>query len=188
MSDSGSRFNDCLQLPAWCPSCGEKSLIDNSEKSLECQACGFVYYHNVAATSSAIIEAEQHFLMVIRGSNPCKDTLDFPGGFIEKHETAEMALQRELKEELGLTFNKEQFRYLCNFTNTYCYAGINYYTMDLYYLITLNEKPEISTNDEVSGFEWQDVHAIPEPRIGFDSVKNACRFYHKFRTGSVNRN
>jgi len=176
-------FNHCLQLPAWCPACGEKKLQAVSKKSLQCVSCNFIYYHNVAATSSAIIETENQFLMVQRAHDPCREMLDLPGGFIEKHETAELALRRELHEELGITIEQE-IKYLCNFTNTYHYAGIDYYTMDLYFRIYFDSLPKITGNDEVSGFEWLDVNEIPESRIGFDSVKNACHFYRQHKSGS----
>lgn len=180
MSDPGEVFGNCLRLPAWCPSCGDRSLDLASEKSLQCRSCGFLYYHNVAATSSAIIETETRFLMVRRAQDPCKGMLDFPGGFIERHETAEVALRRELREELGLSYVCEP-HYLCSSTNTYRYAGIDYNTIDLYYLITLPEIPPINPADDVNGFEWLEVLSFPETDIGFDSVKNACRFYNEYK-------
>lgn len=176
-------FNHCLQLPAWCPACGQKKLQATSEKSLQCGSCNFIYFHNVAATSSAIIETDHQFLMVERAYDPCVKMLDLPGGFIEKNETAEFALRRELQEELGLTIEQE-IKYLCNFTNTYHYAGIDYYTMDLYFWIHFDSLPEITISDEVSGFEWLDANEIQETRIGFDSVKNACRYYRQYKSGS----
>lgn len=180
MSNSAKLFNRCLSLPAWCPACGKQSLLRASDKSLQCKQCHFLYYHNVAATSSAIIETPDHYLMVRRAHDPCEGMLDFPGGFIEKHETAELALQRELKEELGLT-RFDQLNYLCNFTNTYHYAGIDYFTMDLYFLIHFEEQPDMVANDDVAGYEWIEIQCNPVAEIGFQSVKNACEFYQRFK-------
>lgn len=180
MTDTG-HFNNCLTLPAWCPACGEPSLQASSEKSLRCDHCHFHYFHNVAATSSAIIECEGSILMVRRASDPAAGKLDLPGGFIEPGETAEQALTRELEEELGFVTENE-YVYLCNFTNLYQYDGIHYHTLDLYYLISETRRPPIRFADDVSGFEWLGADEIDESKICFDSVRNACAFYRNTRS------
>ncbi len=166
----------CKQTIRFCPACGKESLKPYDTKAFKCNICNFLYYHNVAITSSAIIEVKNETLMVSRAHNPCKGMLDFPGGFVEKHETAELGLQRELKEELALEL-EDTGKYLCNFTNVYEYAGVEYNTLDMYFLITLNEKPNIVTADDVAAFEWLKPDLIDENKIGFDSVKNAVLFY-----------
>ncbi|MCG8325959.1 MAG: NUDIX domain-containing protein [Thiotrichales bacterium] len=175
-------FHQCLPLPGYCPKCGTRQLLQDSGKSLRCAACDFLYFHNVAATSSAIIETPDRFLMVQRAHEPCSGMLDFPGGFVEKDETAEAALRRELQEELGLGYAGE-LDYLCTYTNTYNYSGINYHTLDLYFLIRFDDTPGLSSNDDVAAYEWLDRNNIPEQRIGFVSVQNACRHYRRYRSG-----
>ncbi|MDX1518512.1 MAG: NUDIX domain-containing protein [Gammaproteobacteria bacterium] len=182
MTADSSCFNHCLQVPAWCPACGEQALRPDSDKSLQCQSCGFLYYHNVAATSSAFIETPDGFLMVYRAHDPHCGMLDLPGGFIEKHETAETALHRELREELGLVCEPEP-QYLCSFNNRYHYAGIDYDTIDLYFLIRLENRPAINSNEELAGHVWLKPDQIPVEQIGFESVKNACAFYKNLKPG-----
>jgi len=175
------RFQKCLTLPAWCPACGRKDLKADSEKSLRCGNCGFLYFHNVAVTSSAIIECGHTFLMVRRAHDPHKGKLDFPGGFIETGERAEQALLRELAEELDYEAETDPL-YLCNFTNVYEYGGVHYHTLDLYFLISGQTRPEIRVDDDVSGYEWITRNAVPEDEIGFASVRNASRYYRRWRS------
>lgn len=104
--------------------------------------------------------------------------LDLPGGFIEKHERAEQGLQRELSEELGLNL-KDVGHYLCNFTNVYRYENIEYYTLDLYFLLSLDKKPDIIPADDVAAYEWFKADLIDDQNIGFDSVKNALTYYRE---------
>lgn len=49
---------------------------------------------------AAIIENENKYFATQRGYGEFKDGWEFPGGKIEKGETAEEALKREIKEEL----------------------------------------------------------------------------------------
>ncbi len=166
----------CEQTIRFCPACGKESLKPCDSKAFMCNICNFLYYHNVAITSSAIIEVKNEILMVSRAQDPCKGMLDFPGGFVEKHETAEQGLQRELNEELGLELENTG-KYLCNFTNVYKYADVEYNTLDMYFLIALNKKPNIVTADDVAAFEWLKPGLVDTNKIAFDSVKNVIKFY-----------
>ena len=61
-------------------------------------------YHVVAA----IIRQGERILATQRGYGDYKDGWEFPGGKIEPDETAEEAVVREIKEELGMTVAVEQ--------------------------------------------------------------------------------
>ncbi len=182
MSTDSAHQLDCLSLPAWCPNCGEQGWQAHSEKSLQCKQCQFLYYHNVAVATSAIIETPQHYLMARRAKQPAANKLDFPGGFIEAHETAEQALVRELHEELQLDY-RGSIRYLCNFTNVYRYADVAYHTLDLFFILPLASQPDIQVNDDVIGYEWVEHGEIPHAQIAFQSVLNACECYQRDRSG-----
>jgi len=68
-------------------------------------------------------------VVLVRGREPGKGGWDLPGGFVDPGETAEEALQREVREEVGLEVAAT--RYLGSWPNTYEYGGIRYRTLDL---------------------------------------------------------
>ena len=73
--------------------CGSKHFMINNEKSRKCDNCGFTYYANpCSATAAFIINEDGEMLVVRRGKEPAKGTLDLPGGFADMDETLEEAM------------------------------------------------------------------------------------------------
>ena len=85
----------------YCPKCGKKTLQGNPRR-IECSACGFVFYFNAASAVAAIIQKDNTILLTTRAREPEKGKLDLPGGFVDHNETAQEALQREIREELNI--------------------------------------------------------------------------------------
>lgn len=160
----------------FCPVCGVDGFEPYQIKAFQCNDCGFLYYHNVAVTSSAIISIDRDILLVRRAREPQQGMLDLPGGFVEADETAEQGLLRELAEELGCAFS-DPGRYLCNYTNRYEYAGVVYNTLDIFFHMPLTNRPSINVNDDVSGFEWRRLTEVDTNEIAFDSIKQAIQHF-----------
>jgi len=79
--------------------------------------------------------------------------LDLPGGFVDKNERLEDALQREVKEELGISI--DNWKYLTSQINRYLYKGITYPTCDAIFISYLDEMPRIVKQEtEVAGTVW----------------------------------
>ena len=90
----------------YCPKCGAKAFVERNEKAKQCESCGFVYYFNPSAAVACFIRnAQNELLLVRRGKEPAKGTLDLPGGFVDMHESAEEAACREVKEETELNLS-----------------------------------------------------------------------------------
>jgi len=101
----------------YCPSCGSKNMHFDGIKEFSCNVCSFTYYHNVAVGVGAILECGGKILLIERGKDPGKGKLDLPGGFVEPKETAEEALSREVREEIGI--NVGPLKYLGSYPNVY---------------------------------------------------------------------
>ena len=87
----------------FCPVCGAKAFVEHNEKAKKCMACGFVYYFNPSSAVACFIKnAKGELLLVRRGKEPAKGTLDLPGGFVDMFESGEEAARREVREETGL--------------------------------------------------------------------------------------
>ena len=105
-----------LHVFQYCPRCGSADFSVNDARSKRCGSCGFVYYLNPSASVACFIrDKEGHLLVVRRRCEPAKGTLDLPGGFAELDETLEEALQREVKEETGLTLTSYRCRGVVTF-------------------------------------------------------------------------
>lgn len=166
----------------YCPSCGDRAFARESEKSHRCSSCQFVLYRNASAAVSAIIVRGPEVLMTVRAREPAQGKLDLPGGFVDHEETAEQALEREAREELGLSLRA--YKYFCSFPNVYPFGGISYHVLDLFYLVEakdLDLGPMVIDGDEIAGYRWIDVDSISFEELAFASTKMALERYRGMR-------
>ena len=86
-----------------CPQCGAELVeakIGGHERQ-KCPACGFVFWDNPIPVVAAIVEREGKVILTRNKGWPEK-WLGIVAGFLEKGETPEQGVLREVKEELGL--------------------------------------------------------------------------------------
>ena len=159
----------------FCPDCGQDSFRPETDKSWRCAHCDFILYQNTAAAVAAIVVCADDILFAVRAGDPQAGKLDLPGGFVDNDETAEAALARELREELGLTGIGA--RYMASFPNTYPYGGIDYKTVDLIYVVELDERPSLQPADDVAGIRWVNAGSIPFAQLAFGSIRRALEIF-----------
>ena len=145
----------------FCPKCGAKAFVEDTEKSKRCEACGFVYFMNPsAATVAVILDEERRLLVVRRSKEPAKGTLDLPGGFCDCYETGEEGIRREVREETGLSVTEA--KYLFSLPNMYRYSGLDIPTLDNFFLCKVADTKGATAMDdagEVLWMPWEDVKA-----------------------------
>ena len=125
--------NHPLEIFRYCPKCGSELFEEHNAKSKHCSSCGFTYYQNpCSATAAFILNSKGELLVVRRGKEPAKDTLDLPGGFVDNNESGEQGIIREIKEETGLDI--KEVEYLFSIPNIYRYSGMDIHTLDMFYL------------------------------------------------------
>ncbi len=163
----------------YCFSCGSEELSFNF-KRLECQKCGAVYYHNVAASVAALIIRDNKLLVLVRNQDPYKGAYDLPGGFLDPDETAEAALSREIFEELGVKVSKLEI--LRTYPNVYEYGGISYNTCDIIFKVSLETYDFILDKEEIQAFKWVSLDKLNYQDFAFVSIKNALKdFLFEFK-------
>ncbi len=134
-----------------------------------CPDCGFQYYINsVAAVAALVTDEKGKLLLTTRGIEPHMGKLDLPGGFIDPGETAEQAVVRELKEELGL--NVKSLNYIGSGPNEYVYAGFSVFTLDLAFRVIPESIEGLTPMDDIRdyrfyAFEEIDFNQVPAPSI-----------------------
>jgi molybdenum cofactor cytidylyltransferase len=94
------------QAPAarFCARCGAAVAWRLVERRLRpaCARCGAVVYEDPKVAVVALIEQDGRLLLAQRAHDPGKGLWSFPGGFVDRGEQVERALEREVWEETGL--------------------------------------------------------------------------------------
>ena len=158
----------------FCPRCGSNKFKSTSERSKECEDCGFHYFFNTSAAVAALIfNPEGKIMCVRRAVEPHKGMLDLPGGFVDPMETAEQALARELKEELGTSV--KEMKYFCSFPNVYPFSGLEVYTLDLAYIVVLDSLSNLVPMDDISAIEFYYPDKIKMDEFPAESMKNILK-------------
>lgn len=156
----------------FCPTCGSAEFHEADSKSKRCGKCGFQYYLNaVSAVAGFIVDSSRRLLMTVRGKEPHKGTLDLPGGFVDIGESGEEAIYREIREELSL--EAESLEYLFSIPNDYLYSGFVVRTLDMFYLVKVQDFSHLKPDDDVSDIEFFEFDKIDLSRIGLNSIRQA---------------
>jgi NADH pyrophosphatase NudC (nudix superfamily) len=161
----------------YCPKCGAAALKVVGKKLLRCEACGFELYLNVAAAVAGVIVDEQgRMVVLVRGKEPGQGRWDLPGGFVDPEETAEVAMRREVREEIGLEVTGTS--YLGSWPNVYEYKGVRYRTLDLGFVCQATEVAQAQPReDEIAEVLFLPPGQIELGRFAFRSVGTIAGTY-----------
>ena len=170
--EAGSR-----QVFKYCPKCGVAVLRMVGAKLLRCEACGFELYLNAAAAvAGLIVDPQGRLLITVRGKDPGKGQWDLPGGFADPGESAEEALQREVREEVGLEVTA--MRYIGSFPNTYEYMAVRYSTMDMGFLCQVEDISQAGAREsDIEAILFKHPDEIDPGRFAFGSLARLVGLY-----------
>lgn len=162
---------------AHCPACGAGSEPPaQGTGPFRCGACAFTLFFNSASATAVLLErADGAVLFIERAKDPAKGKLGMPGGFVDAGESAEEALAREVREEIGLEVDR--FEYLASYANVYLYAGVTYNTIDLFFTARTSQPEAARPLDAVEALVWRDPAAVDPEDIAFDSMRRAVAAY-----------
>jgi ADP-ribose pyrophosphatase YjhB (NUDIX family) len=160
----------------YCPQCGQshtRAVLDNP---FSCSSCGFVYYFNPSVAVAAIIlNQDACALFIRRAKEPARGLLALPGGFIDFNETAEEALHREVKEEVGIELAGIEF--LCSKPNLYTYNKIEYSVLDFFFVAQAKPGVEAKALDAVASVIWLNPLEVQPMELAFPSMRQALSLY-----------
>ena len=160
----------------YCPVCGSDSFATKDSKSKQCGQCAFVYYINAsAAVASFIVNEAGELLVCRRAKEPSKGSLDLAGGFIDQNETAEEAVAREIKEEIGAEVRDA--KYLFSIPNQYEYSGLTVPTLDMFFECKLDSYENLLASDDVAECFFLPFDQIKIEDFGFKSIQEGLRRY-----------
>ena len=99
--------NKAVQVMEWdrtnqfCSRCGTKTLQKPGERGKECPDCGELFYPRISPAVIVLIR-KGHEILLARSPNFPPGMYSLIAGFVEPGETAEAAVVREIKEEVGI--------------------------------------------------------------------------------------
>lgn len=164
----------------FCPACGTARPSIRNGALLHCGACGFHFHFNPAVSVSAFLRRRDGRILLIRRARaPGRGMLAPPGGFVDIGETAEEALARELREEVGV--DATSVRFLCSSTNRYRYREVTYPVVDLFFTARIQSPAKASALDDVREIGWFAPDEVESGRLAFPSMRAA---WSRLRSGS----
>ncbi len=170
----------------YCPKCGGLTVNKHNFNKLVCNnsKCLFTFYLNIAAAVAVIIVFNNKLLMTVRANEPAIGKLDLPGGFVDKDETLEEAVNREVYEELGIKVNN--MSYLCSYPNKYLFKGIEYLSIDSFFVCSINSIDNIQTDsNEILDYKLVDLDILDFETISFRSTRKGIETYRKLFNNQV---
>lgn len=157
----------------FCPRCGSEASGGRARR-FTCPKCDFEYFFNVAAAVAAFIFDEQSRVLLIRRQRePGRGLLAPPGGFVDPGETAEAALRREVREEVGLAL--DHVALLTAQPNRYAAAGLEYEVLDLFFLAPMSTLAAARALEEVQEVVIRPRQSIDPDELAFPSMRAAWR-------------
>jgi NAD+ diphosphatase len=171
-------FSDTHPGRVWhfCPKCGNAGFKFDGNRSFLCEACSFNYWINSSsAVAAVIVDDDGRILFTVRAHEPMKGCLDLPGGFVDPMESAEAALVREIKEELGLDI--VDYSYLGSYPNEYPFSGLSVFTTDLGFYCKVASFSGIKADDDITAFHFIHPTQIDWTKIGSYSIVQIVKAY-----------
>jgi NAD+ diphosphatase len=107
----GNHISHWRELNHYCGKCGTTMQDSDKERARICSGCNNIVYPRISPCVMAlIIRGEQ--ILLARSPHFPQNKLSVLAGFINPGETAEQAVIREIKEEVGLEVNN--LKYICS--------------------------------------------------------------------------
>ena len=155
-----------------CPRCGAPQAAPPPGNVFTCAACGFTLYFSAANAVAAFVRrADGRLLFIRRGKEPAQGKLAPPGGFVDLGETAELAVRRELREEVGLELDDLEF--LCSQPNEYLYQEVTYPVLDFFFAARAVASEQAQALEDVESFCWLQPARVNPDDIAFPSMRAA---------------
>jgi ADP-ribose pyrophosphatase YjhB (NUDIX family) len=158
------------QLFRYCPRCAAACIP--GKNPLTCPACSFCYFFNPTCAAGAyVFDPQGRAIFIERAKEPAKGKFALPGGFIDIGETAEDALRREVREEVGLEI--EGIAFLASYPNSYHYRDVHYPVCDFIFTAKAVRAESAQALDGVSAFRWLRIEEIDPTTLAFPSIRKS---------------
>jgi NAD+ diphosphatase len=168
-----------LNVLRFCPKCGSPDFEIAGERSLKCKSCDFHYFVNASAAVAALVtDGNCRLMLVTRGIEPDYGKLDLPGGFVDHSESVEVAVKRELFEELGMKV--KSMKYISSAPNEYIFSGFSVFTIDLAFEVIPESTDNLKPMDDILEYRFYAENEFSYDDIPAPSIKQfVINFFKK---------
>lgn len=164
----------------FCPACGHPRELFQPLRPFRCTRCSHAtFFGPVSAVGAVVTNSDGRVLLLRRANDPGKGMLGMPGGFVDHGETAEIALKREVLEEIGLTV--KSFEYLTSQPNAYVYRGVTLPVLDLFYVVEVEDHRVELVDGEATAWMWTELTDEVLEQMAFESNRRALKHYRESR-------
>ena len=163
----------------YCPQCSTQT-DKVGEIPFRCPECGFAqFFGPVAAVGALVTNEADELLLVRRAKDPGKGRWGLPGGFVDRMETAEDAVAREVREETDLCVLRSAL--LMTHPNQYNYRSVIAPVIDLFFRCDVAPGKIRLADGELDQFVW--VHPTTEhlSQMAFESNRIAIETWLQSR-------
>lgn len=137
-----------------------------------CSNCQQDYYGNPSpAVEVAIFNDKDEVLLSERGLEPNKGKWDMPGGFVDPGEQIEVALPREMKEELDLRatdLSKPVF--VRSYTGKYPWGKTTYDILVFLFVVRIQTDKKLKAQDDVASVKWVKPEDIDQNELSIPKL------------------
>src|SRR3989344_5158851 len=135
----------------------------------ECELCKF---ENPKGCATAIILKDNKLLVLKRSEEPFEGKWDLPGGYVNKEESPEDAIRREVYEELKV---EPRITFIKTIPGYGIWKDKRFPILSHFYLCDIGNQ-EIRLNGENSDYKWIPLKELEPDNIAFDSNQEMGRW------------
>jgi ADP-ribose pyrophosphatase YjhB (NUDIX family) len=155
-----------------CPRCGLKQPGPPDGSVFTCAECQFTLHFSAANAAAVFVERDDgRVLLIRRAKDPGRGLLAPAGGFIDIGETAEIAVGREVREEVGLEL--DDVRFVCSQPNSYLFKDVTYPVLDLFFTARAIDADRAQALEDVDSLCWLEPERVDPEDLAFPSMKAA---------------
>lgn len=157
----------------FCRRCGSR-LTHKNQHVYVCDNGHTLFANSAPAVGILLVNDENQVLVAKRAINPGKGLLDIPGGFIDGDtETLEQGVEREVKEETGITKNQYSAPvYITSGVDQYDYANETIPVLSTIYWARLSDTAKPDPMDDVASLEFMELDSINLDDVYFPAVRS----------------